>query len=227
MKKIVYFSLIILCLISASTISWTPKPLAIDEGAITYKVDMESDEIPAMVQFMLNGSQLVIRFKDEFVRTEFDMSIASTTTIIDGKKQEGLMLMSVMGSKTAIRMGEEDLEQQNSQTAEAEITYFDETKEIAGYTCKKATVSVQDEGELTLFYTEEIQPKNMKTQYTVEGLKGFPLQLQIDVPGAGMKITMVAQEVLAEKQEASLFSVKIPEGYDERTMEEFQKMQGK
>ncbi|RMG25264.1 MAG: hypothetical protein D6730_11215 [Bacteroidetes bacterium] len=230
MNKTNMYAIVGALLLSLSALSWVSAPpennAAVSEGAITYVLDMESDEIPAMAQFMLNGSGMVMRFKGDFVRTEFNMSMMSNTTIIDGAKNEGLILMSVMGQNWAIKMDKQMLEQQNEQQEEAKIVYSDETKKIAGYTCKKATIETKD-GALTMYYTEKIQPKNMNTQYTNARLKGAPLQFEMKMDAANTVITMIAKEVSTDKQDPSLFSLEVPDGYEVKTMEELQSMQGK
>ncbi len=54
------------------------------------------------------------------------------------------------------------------------IEYLDETKTIAGYTCKKAIMK-DESGQLsmTAYYTEKI---NNQAEKKFAGLKGFPLQ---------------------------------------------------
>lgn len=229
MKKTGFLSLIVLLLVSTINIGWVPQPQAIKEGAITYKVAFDSDDVNPMVKFMLDGSEMVIRFKDHFIRTELEMSMISTTTIVDSEKQQGIMLMSAMGNNMAVKMGEKDLKQQNPQAENVKITYLDDTKEIVGYVCKKAimTITAQNgqSGELTMYYTEEILPENMNTQYTVQGMKGFPLQFEMNMQGT--KVNMVAEQVSEENQDSALFSTEIPEGYSEMSMEDINRMQGK
>lgn len=227
MKKIA-FSFLPLLFVGLIFISWKPQPTAIKEGAITYTVAFDSPDMNPMMKQMLDGSKLIIRFKGQAIRTEFDMAMASTTTVVDNAQNKGIMLMNAMGNNIAVVMNEEDLKQQNRNPEDVNITYLDQTKEIAGYTCQKAVMDVKGQegqsGQLTLYYTEEIRPENMNTQYTVEGMKGFPLEFEVNMQGT--KVLMAAQEVTAGSQDASLFTTAVPEGYREMSMDDLQRMQG-
>ena len=128
------------------------------------------------------------------------------------------MLLDLMGKKIAIST--EDVEDANK--VEPTIEYLDETKEIAGYVCKKAIYKIKKEdtdAEFEVYYTEEL-PAQANTQF--KGIEGFPLEYVLEAQG--MKTTYSAIEITEEKVNKSLSE--IPKGYEQMTLDEFMEMMG-
>lgn len=191
----------------------------------TVKFDLSYEDLPAEMAAMeaMLPDEMVTIIKGEKSRLEQSMGMGmSSVTITDMKKGSGVLLMDMMGKKIAMEMTKEELEKMDKKKAsqkKPEFKYVDGSKEIAGYKCKKAIVSVEGAGEMELYYTEDL-PAGASKQY--EGLKGFPLEYTI--AQGPMKIKVTANSVKEEKVNAKLFE--IPEGYDKMTFEEFQKEMG-
>ena len=191
----------------------------------TIKFDLSYEDLPAEMAAMeaMLPDEMVTVIKGEKSRLEQSMGMGmSSVTITDMKKGSGVLLMDMMGKKVAMEMTKEELEKMDKKKAsqkEPEFKYVDGAKEIAGYKCKKAIVSIEGAGEMELYYTEEL-PAGASKQF--EGLKGFPLEYTISQ--GPMKINVSASSVKQEKVNAKLFE--IPDGYDKMTFEEFQKSMG-
>ena len=104
------------------------------------------------------------------------------------------------------------------------ITYYEETKKIAGYDCKKASYTVyveeqKDSVSIDLFYTPEI-PVIYNSQF--ENLKGLPLEYSLNTQG--MTMEFVANKVDVKKLSKTLFEV--TKDYEKITLEEFKSMMG-
>jgi GLPGLI family protein len=193
------------------------------EGTINYGLSYE--DLPAEMAAMeaMLPDEMTIQIKGQQSRMEQSLGMGmSQVTITDMKKGSGVLLMDMMGKKMAMELSKEELEKMDKKKKtqkEPEFKYVDGTKEIAGYNCKKAIVSVEGAAEFEIYYTEEL-PKGASKTY--EGLKGFPLQYTI--AQGPMKIKVTAEKVKQEKLDKSLFD--IPDGYDKMTFEEFQKEMG-
>lgn len=100
-----------------------------------------------------------------------------------------------------------------SDTADRKLTQYDydyddgDTKEIAGYSCKKVTVTMTnletDETEsLTLYVTKDLMNPNSYKSYEYPGLKGFPLYTAVEVENAGNPYIVVleASEVIPSRK---------------------------
>lgn len=191
----------------------------ISEGKITYNIDLSGSEMGMMEKQLLQMAKLNISFKDAMMKTEFDMGIMAHTTIIDGNAKSGLMLVSAMGNKTASKLSAESFDKKEKMKGNYTVDYSDETKEIAGYTCKKATLKMENGANLTLYYTEDIQPAKLNTDFTYSEIKGFPLEMQMEMQG--MKFNMIASSVDGSPLPADHFSMAIPEGYTETDLAGF------
>ncbi len=218
MKKIIAL-LIVTTTLLTSCDSLKPGAGKISEGKISYNIDLSGSEMGMLEKQLLQMAKLNISFKEAMMKTEFDLGMMATTVVVDGSAKSGLMLISAMGNKTAAKMTADDLQKQEKAKGTYTVEYSDETKEIAGYKCKKATLKMENGANLTLYYSEEIQPAKMNSDFTFSELKGFPLEMQMDMQG--MKFNMIASSVDGTALPADNFSMAIPEGYTETTMAQF------
>ncbi|HXK74679.1 MAG TPA: hypothetical protein PLL08_07225 [Bacteroidales bacterium] len=100
-----------------------------------------------------------------------------------------------------------------SDTLNLKLIQFDyeydetDTREIAGYKCKKAVVTIidleTDDSEIrNLYVTDDLMnPKTYKS-YDYPGLKGYPLYTAVEVDNAGEKYTIIveASEITPSKK---------------------------
>lgn len=197
------------------------KPAPITAGKIEYDIEVVKSELSYLEDMMIGMATVSISFKDEAVRTDFSITMASTTVIHDGATKTGLMLMSnPIAGKKAVKL---DNEMDSKETkGKYKLEYKSETKKIAGYDCKKAIATLEDGTKLNIFYTDKISPKNRSTKYTFDDLKGFPLEMEVKQDKMVIKLT--ASNVDTKTPASSLFNMTIPEGYELTTMEELEKM---
>ncbi len=206
-------------------------------GKVEYSFKMESDdEQMAMALAMMGNSTMVIEFDNDKSKTTMDMGGMSKNVVItDGSKEESLMLLEVpmMGMKKAVKMSSEDAkDSEDGDEEKPEITYSDKTREIAGYTCKLAIVEMEDEEgniqEMEIYYTDEIAPKGYKSKYSSDGVKGFMMavKLEAETPQGAMTTVIEATKVSKEKPDADTFSMDVPDGYEEGTLEDLRGMGG-
>lgn len=199
----------------------------IKEGHVTYKIDISTENPDMeMVVGMMQGSTLDIYFKEKMTRAEMKMgSMMNMTTISDEKSGKLLMLMSGMIGKKAISTTTEELSNKDEkEKPKYEVELVDETKDIAGYKCKKAILTDEEGNESTFWYTEEIEVSKKGQNYLNENVPGYPMQYEINNSGLvmGMTVTNITKEL--SKSDLKLFDMAIPEGYAEMTMEELQQM---
>lgn len=211
--RIIFLALVL------STFSFSFKPAAVTEGSIKYDVSVVESDLSYLEEMMIGMSTLSISFKDEAVRTDFEISIANTTVIHDGATKKGLMLISSPMGNKAVKLDNEV--KGDEVKGKYKIDYLSDTKTIAGYKCKKAVITLDDGTKLNVFYTDQITPKNRSTKYTFEDLKGFPLEME--VKQEKMIIKLVAENVNTKPLDKAKFSLIIPSGYEETTMEELSK----
>jgi len=201
---------------------------AISKGTVTYDMEFSSDDPNVQAQLgMMQGSEMVLTFAEQNMKTEMKMgSIMTNTTIINGEQNKGLMLMSGMVGKKAVPMSKEDLEKENEESPDEndlDIEKTGETKEIAGFQCEKIILTTEEGDAIEMWVTDEIKPKRKDGRFVREGV-GFPLMMETNQQG--MVITFSAKEVVQkfEGKEKDIFSVDVPEGYEITTMEAIQGM---
>jgi GLPGLI family protein len=135
------------------------------------------------------------------------------------------MLLSGMIGKKAIATTTEELQGDGEKEKPAfEVELVDETKDIAGFTCKKGTLTDEDGNESVFWYTEEIEVSKKGQSYLNENIPGYPMQYEINNGGFVMRMTVTNIKEELTKSELKLFDMKIPEGYSETTIEELQQM---
>lgn len=216
MKSIIYSAVLTACFALATLLA-----TAQFEGKISYEINYEEvpDEIAGYESMLPKEMSMFI--KGSKTRVEQSMGMGEQIVIMDNTTKEGVILMNMMGQKMAIKMDKETIESQEEEENEPQFKYLNETKKIAGYTCKKAEMWFEGEEDdvMVVYYTEKIQNT---ANTNVKGLKGFPLEYQ--VAKQGMVMNMVANNVSKEKINDSKFEV--PDGYEEKTMEELGGMMG-
>lgn len=183
------------------------------EGVIIYDMEMEDVGMDPTSASTFDNLQTKTYIKGHESRSEIKSDFGNNVTITDSKKKISIILLDIMGMKFSISSNFEQ-----AQNNEIVIKYTDEKKLIAGYTCKKAELIDPKEGSISVFYTEEIPISIYDTRFI--GLKGFPLEYEVNQ--FGLKMIVTAKEVNKEAVNSTLFD--IPEGYRPTTQQELIKM---
>jgi hypothetical protein len=130
--------------------------------------------------------------------------------------------MDYMGSKFKIPMSKEDVKSKKMNEADYDIEYTKDTKQIAGYTCKKAIIKTKDKNVFNIWYSDALFPNaSEQTQYT-KFKGGCPLEF--DMAQNGMKMKLTATKVELGNVSDKVFD--IPDGYQEVTFEQLMQMMG-
>jgi GLPGLI family protein len=213
-----------LLLIAVAVCSTLLASAQMKEGHLKYSIEVTSDNPDmAMIVGMMQGSKMDIYFADNETRVDMEMgSMMKTITIADTDKKETLTLMSGMMGNTAIKQPISNPEAEaEGEEDDIEVILEDETKDILGYTCKKAIIVDADGNESVFWYTDEIAINTEGQNVLSSKIPGQPLQME--VPTNGMNMTMTAiefTEKLKKKLKTSLFDMTIPEGYTVKSTEE-------
>ncbi len=196
------------------------------EGHILYDLKMESSDPEVEAQLaMVAGSTMEIFFKDD--KTRIEMSIGSfqkTTTITNPDEGKSITLIDGMMGKMATEADIEEMELDKEEEGDVEVELFDdETKEVAGYTCKKAILVDEDGNETVFWYTDEISAVKNGGALMSDKIPGMPLEFSVINPQVTM--VMTAKEVNKKvKKPKVLFSTDIPDDYDIKDIDELQNM---
>lgn len=201
-------------------ISFTGQTQSITEGKVIYTITyLESDIDPQMLSMM--PTEAVMYFTNDKTRMEMKMGMGmNLVTLTDNKLKNTTVLMDVMGNKTAMTMTEDDIKKEAKKAGEYEIVKTNETKNIAGYQCKKAIVTLKDKNQFNVWYTDQIKVSNVNWNNQFKNIDGFLMEFKMD-QNSGMSMNMTAKSITAEKTPEQLFI--IPEGYKKMTKDEMMK----
>jgi GLPGLI family protein len=199
----------------ATTLTFAQKDF---EGTIQYEIEYEdlNDQMKQMEAML--PKEMTVQIKDGYSKTTQPNAMGGETVVISEiQSGESITLMDMMGNKVALRTKAEDLKEKQEE-ADVEIEYLDETKEIAGYDCKKAIITAGDGSEIVVFYTEELPSANVGNQ--AQQIDGFPMQMEISQE----MFTMISSVSSVEKGKVKKIKMEVPEGFKEMTQEELQNM---
>ena len=193
----------------------------LNEGKVVFEISYPGMQLDPQQAAML-PSESVTYVKNGKSRTEQKMGMGMNQVMItDAVAKTAVTLVDMMGNKTAIKTSKEDMEKEEAKAEKPTVKLLDETKEIAGYKCKKAEITDAKGNKTTLFYTKDIEAaRGGKGPFA--GIDGFPMEFEMKQPSMSIKLT--ATKVVEEKVDDVMFSV--PSGYKEMTMEEYKKQMG-
>lgn len=229
MKKLTFLTLLLAFL----TIPFVNAQTVITEGSIKFELsDVKTDnEQMKMGLDMMKGMTMEMIFNKTYSLTKMNMmsGMMVTQTLVNLDSKDMTMLFDMMGQKIKV-VGNTDKIKEDAGKAAApkiDVTEFkSENKEIMGYSCYKVEMKVGGENEMQMFayITPEIKASSKHMQgFEDVNLKGFPLEFTMEMAGM-MTMTYTAIEVNKSVDDAS-FKLK-DEGYELKTMEEFQQSMG-
>ena len=189
------------------------------EGIITYKITYPDSKFSES-QLAMFPKVLTVSVKGSKSRTDLQMSGMTTVTIDDYAEKTSVSLLNMMGQKYAIKQTTAEIEKENTAAGTTTVELSDETKVIAGYTCKKAVVTVNDDGVKTtyeVFYSSELGTKVANFNNPIyKDIDGVLLEFSMKTQMGNMKFT--ATDV--EKKSLAAKDFEIPSDYTLTTQDE-------
>jgi GLPGLI family protein len=217
----VIFYIILLLFVSFSTNA------QLTEGHFTYSIEMKSDNPDLQMAIgMMQESSMDLFVLGSKTRVDMKMGTMMELSTITDQSEEVLLLMSGMFGKNAIVTSVSELEKNKEEFPEPTLTLSDKTKNIKGFTCKKALLTDADGNESLFWYTDEIVVSKKGQSYLSSNVPGFPLEYSIKVNGMTMVLTVSDIVKKLDKSQKKNFEIKIPEGYTEMTLDELQGLGG-
>lgn len=193
------------------------------KGVITYKITVEGSGVTDEMKNMMPKT-MTMTIMGNKARSEMIMSMGKTVSITDGDTKETITLMDMMGQKIAIKTNYDEIKAELAKSPNVKVEVTSETKDILGYTCKKAVVTNPDDGtEIIVYYTEELGSSAINFDNPqFKDING--VMLEFEIPNE--QFTMKFSAVSVEKKSVSEDEFTIPDGYQIKTKEEMQGMFG-
>ena len=178
MKKATLGTMLILQMIS--NLSFAQK--TISEGTVTYNISMQSATKEPLVN-SLNGATVTVYLKGAMSRTDMVSNLGNEKTIHDTKAGTAIILKEYSGQKLMVTLTKENWISKNKKTDGIIFITANETKEILGYQCSKATAKLNDGSLLTVFYTKDLTVLNKEYDPSFKNLPGLPVQYEFEYSG--------------------------------------------
>lgn len=188
-----------------------------DQGVITYELKYLEDEKDKPVISLL-PTEMEFYYKNDNTcqKVEGWMSIFSIVGISDFKTGTKYALLKIMADKYMYKSNGSTAFGYDEMKGKT-IKFVDETKEIAGYKCKKAIVKYKGD-EFDVYYTDEINIKNPNWNNPYKEIKGVLMEYQISMFDIKTEIKAVKVENI--EVDDNVFVV--PDGYNEVTKQKME-----
>ena len=220
MKKNLSFAWLLLAIFAISSFAASAKEF---KGVITYKITLSGSGVTDEMKNMMPKT-MTMSIKGNKARSEMVMMMGKTVSITDGDAKETITLMDMMGQKIAVKSTSKEIEEELAKSPKTTVNVTGETKDILGYTCKKAIITFEGEDtEIIVYYTEELGSSTLNFDNPqFKDING--VMLEFEMPNEQFSMQFVATSV--EKKDVSDSDFTIPEGYQVKTREEMQGMFG-
>jgi GLPGLI family protein len=220
MKRIFTLSWLLTGLFIVSSLAGNAKDF---KGVITYKITIEGSSVTDELRAMMPKT-MTLTIKGNIAKMDMVMGMGKTSAITNADEKTSINMVDMMGQKYAVKSTSEDIAKEMENAKDYQVEFSNETKEIAGYNCKKAIVRhVSDGTEIIVYYTEDLGTGAMNFDNPqFKDIKG--IMLEFEMPNPEFSMHFIATTV--EEKNVSDSEFTIPEGYQIKTKEEFQTMFG-
>lgn len=148
------------------------------EGTINYDIVINTGTDKPQAADFLDGATSTIYLKGNKSRTEMVSSLGTQATIIDGSKNTIVVLKEYGDQKYLIELTPADWKDANKRYEGVTFSFLDETKNILGYTCKKAIGKLSDGTTFSVWYTPDLVPENREFQSANKSLPGLAMEYE-------------------------------------------------
>lgn len=217
MKKIILkisSTFILFFLVSAALMA--AKPF---DGVITYKISYPDNKL-SEEQLNMAPKMMTVSVKGSKARTEMNIGGGLVVGILDYMTKSKITLINMMGQKYAIKQTKAEIEKENADQPKGTVNVTAETKNICGYTCKKAIVTSNDDGvksNFEVWFTEELGGKDANFESPLyKDINGVMLEFTEKTPQGTLKFTATS----VEKKSVAAKDFEIPSDYTVTTQDE-------
>ncbi len=180
-----------------------------EEGVISFELTYLDDEnTNPIITFLPNTMTYSFKNDQTIQKVEGWGGVFKMIGMSNSKKDSVIALMKILGDKFQYRckLGEDSFGY--DPLTGSKIEYVNGTKDIAGYKCKRAIATHNDQ-KFELYYTEDLNIKNANWNTPFKNVKGVLMEYQIKMFKINTKI--IATKVEKIKIDDEVFS--IPDDY--------------
>lgn len=148
------------------------------EGIIQYDVVINTGSDQPKAADFLDGATTTVYIKGNRSRSEMVSALGTQATIIDGSKNSITILKDYGSQKYLINLTPANWKEMNQKYEDVQYTMVDSSRQILGYTCKKAVGKMADGTPVQVWYTSDIVVDNKSFNIMGQNLPGLALQYE-------------------------------------------------
>ncbi|MER3470856.1 MAG: hypothetical protein C4330_05855 [Chitinophagaceae bacterium] len=175
------------------------------EGTISYDIVINTGSAKPQAADFLDGATSTVFINGNKTRTDMVSSLGTQSTIMDASKNAITILKEYGDKKYMIKLTPSDWKDANKKYENVSFIQTDETKTIAGYTCKKAVGKLADGTTFTVWYTPDLVTENKEFQYATQNLPGLAMEYETNL--GNVKVTYTVSKISFAPVAASKFDL--------------------
>ena len=152
----------------------------LSEGTIVYDVVVNTGNKEPQMADALDGATTTVYLKGSKSRTDMVSALGTESNIYDSKTGNAIILKEYSSQKLMITLTKENWETKNKAYSNVMFEFLPETKEINGYSCKKAIAKMSNGKTFNVYYTADVVVSNKEYNYTFKDLPGLAIQYEIE-----------------------------------------------
>ncbi|MBL7137481.1 MAG: DUF4412 domain-containing protein [Bacteroidales bacterium] len=195
------------------------------QGVITYKITYPDNKFSES-QLAMFPKVMTVTIKDDKAKSEIQTPMGTQIEITNYAEKTKVGLINMMGQKYAINETTEEIMEEMKKQPVPEVQITGETKTIAGYTCKKAVITVDENGSKSTYevwFSEDFGARNPNFDNPLyKDINGVLMEFSMITP----QFTMVFTAISVEKKNIPNKEFDIPADYTITTKEELQSKMG-
>ena len=141
------------------------------EGSIVFKVSTFVDGVK-----IAEDATAIHMTKGGHVRSEIISSLGKTITIFDTREGKGAVLRELGSQKILIPLNRRNWAETNAKFQDLAYAFSEDSKELIGFMCTRATAILKDSTVIGVFYTKEISTENPEVDSQFGSLPGMALE---------------------------------------------------
>lgn len=154
----------------------------------------------------LKNTTKTFYLKGKLSRVDIENPAYTQSTIYDAATGAAVILKELGGNKYLYNLNAEQWAEKNKDFAGIDVNLQADTKNILGYECKKAVLTLKNGTITTVYYATTIVPSVAENPFQFKGVPGFVLEYESEI-GPGKKITYTATKINFNPVAASVFEI--------------------
>ncbi len=176
------------------------------EGTLYYDIVINTGTDKTQNADFLDGATSAVYIKGARSRTEMVSPLGTQSTIVDGTKNQIVILKEYGEQKFMINLTPENWKDANKKFENIKFTTDPSaTKTILGYKCAKAVGILEDGSSFTVWYTTDLTTDNKDFQYATRNLPGVALEYETTMEN--LKVTYTVSRISFSPVPAAKFDI--------------------